>query len=60
MAGLTERPRRPYSSFDEFAEEGMLARILGGLHFRNSLEEGARQGKRVGNWVLENYLKRID
>ncbi len=47
---------RHYGSFDEFAAEGMSARIFGGMHFRTSLEEGARQGRQVGNWVLENYL----
>jgi hypothetical protein len=47
---------RTYADFDSFTEEGQLARILGGMHFRTSIEEGARQGKRVGNWVLANYL----
>jgi hypothetical protein len=48
---------RSYTSFDAYTEEGKLARILGGMHFRSSLEEGARQGKLVGNWVIDNYLR---
>jgi hypothetical protein len=47
---------RHYESFDAFAAEGFMARIYGGMHFRSSLEEGARQGKKVGNWVLDHYL----
>jgi hypothetical protein len=48
---------RTYADFDSYTEEGVRARILGGMHFRSSIEEGARQGKLVGNWVLENYLR---
>jgi hypothetical protein len=48
---------RSYASFDEYAEEGSLARILGGMHFRNSTEEGARQGKQIGNWILAHFFR---
>jgi tetrahydromethanopterin S-methyltransferase subunit B len=48
---------RDYADFDSYTDEGLLARILGGMHFRSSLEEGARQGKAVGNWVIDNYLR---
>ncbi len=47
---------RHYEDFDAFAEEGGFARILGGMHFRHSIEIGHRQGKSVANWILENYL----
>ena len=47
------RATRRYESFDAFAEEGGFARILGGMHFRNSIEVGHRQGKKVANWILE-------
>ena len=47
---------RSYGDFDEFAALGESARILGGLHFRTAVEEGAQQGKKVGKWVLEHYL----
>lgn len=47
---------RYYPSFDDYASEGLVARILGGMHFRSSLEEGARQGLRIGNWVLDQML----
>ena len=51
---------RQYASVDAFADEGFLARIYGGMHFRSSLEEGARQGKKVGNWVIDHYLLPLD
>jgi PAP2 superfamily len=51
---------RHYEDFDAFAEEGGFARILGGMHFRNSIEVGHRQGKSVANWILEHYLLPLD
>jgi hypothetical protein len=56
VPGLT----RHYEDFDAFAEEGGFARILGGMHFRNSVEVGHRQGKSVANWILEHYLTPLD
>ena len=50
---------RTYADFDSFAEEGQLARILGGMHFRTSIDEGTHQGRRVGNWVIDNYLRAL-
>jgi hypothetical protein len=47
---------RSYEDFDAFIAEGRAARIFGGMHFRSSLEDGARQGLRVGNWVIDHYL----
>jgi hypothetical protein len=51
---------RHYEDFDAFAEEGGFARIFGGMHFRNSIEVGHRQGKSVANWILEHYLLPLD
>jgi len=43
--------QRFYQNVDAYIEEGALARILGAMHFRTSIDEGTRQGKRVGNWI---------
>ena len=51
---------RHYDDFDAFAEEGGFARILGGMHFRNSIEVGHRQGKSVANWILDRCLLPLD
>ena len=52
VPGLT----RSYESFNAFTNEGALARIVGGMNFRAAVEEGVRQGKKVGDWVLDHYL----
>jgi hypothetical protein len=51
---------RSYVDFDAYIAEGRLARILGGMHFRSSLEDGTHQGLRVANWVLEHYFRPVD
>ena len=51
---------RTYESFDAFAEDAGLARIFGGMHYRNSIEVGQRQGTSVGNWVMGNVLQPLD
>jgi hypothetical protein len=50
-------PPRAYRSFDDFAREGAAARIVGGMHFRTSLEVGSRQGRTIADWILERYLR---
>ena len=47
---------REFDSFKAYAEDCGLARIYGGIHFRTAVEEGARQGRKVGNWIVENFL----
>ena len=51
---------RCYADADAYAAEARSARIYGGMHFRQSLVEGARQGNRVGNWVLDTMLVPLD
>lgn len=51
---------RHYDDFDAFADEGGFARILGGMHFRNSVEVGHREGRSVANWILEHCLTPLD
>lgn len=47
---------RHYQNFAAYAHEGAMARILGGMHFRNSIEVGDREGELVGDWILGRYL----
>ena len=56
---VTHRARRQADrgSFNHFAREGAVARIFGGMHFRNSLVIGSQQGRQVADWVLDRYLK---
>jgi hypothetical protein len=56
VPGLT----RSYESFGAFRDEGALARIFGGLHFRAAVEAGVMQGKDVADWVLDHYLRPLE
>ncbi len=45
-----------YTSWEEITDDIDDARIFGGIHFRFDQEAGARQGRRVGSFVLRNLL----
>jgi hypothetical protein len=47
---------RTFKSFQDAAWEVSLSRFYGGIHFYNGIEEGNKQGKFIGNLVL-NKLK---
>lgn len=47
---------RSFESLGAYVEDGKLARIYGGIHFRTAVEEGAKQGKKLGKWILETQL----
>jgi hypothetical protein len=47
--GLTARS---FKSFREYAEEAAISRLYGGIHYRNSNEQGLANGRRVGQNVL--------
>jgi hypothetical protein len=42
-------PARSYSSLTEAVEDVGLSRIAGGLHFRQSVEDGAALGRQVNH-----------
>jgi hypothetical protein len=46
-----------WASIAEYAEEVSLARIYGGLHYRNSTMVGKAMGKKIGDLAVQNYLK---
>ncbi|MFN8352823.1 MAG: vanadium-dependent haloperoxidase [Spirosomataceae bacterium] len=46
-------PVRSYKSFKEAAAEASISRMYGGIHYMPAINEGATQGKRVGEWVLK-------
>jgi len=48
-----------WASIAEYAEEVSLARIYGGVHYRNSTEVGKAIGKQIGELTVQNYLKPI-
>ena len=50
---------RHYASFEAFATEGAESRILGGMHFRTSVNDGRTMGKRIAEWVIEHCLREL-
>lgn len=39
-------------------QEASISRVYGGIHFRDGVEEGTKQGEHVGKWVLDKLLER--
>jgi hypothetical protein len=45
--------QRHFNSFQEAAAEASISRLYGGIHYRGSVDEGAKQGKKVGSRIIE-------
>ena len=58
VPGLTVSTRN-YQKIGAFLTDVKLARIYGGMHYRNSVNDGATLGTRVGNYIGRNYFKRM-
>lgn len=46
-------PERQFSSFYQAADEASISRLYGGIHFRDAIENGISQGKKIGKHILE-------
>ncbi len=46
-------PEREFKSFNLAAEEAAISRLYGGIHFRDAIEEGVKQGELIGKYILE-------
>jgi hypothetical protein len=46
-------PERPFKSFSQAADEAAISRLYGGIHFRDAIEEGVKQGDKIGNYILQ-------
>jgi len=49
-------PSRTFTSFQQAATEAGISRFYGGIHFMDAIDNGRKQGLRVGDWVV-NKLK---
>lgn len=49
---------RHFDSLSQAADEAIDARVFGGLHYRSTDAAGVRQGKRIGHFVVNHYLRR--
>jgi len=51
-------PVRSFPSFQAAAAEAAISRMYGGIHYRQAIEEGAREGRRVGELVVQRVHTR--
>ncbi|MCY7350356.1 MAG: vanadium-dependent haloperoxidase [Cytophagaceae bacterium] len=51
-------PVRKFPSFQAAAQEAAISRFYGGIHYRSAIEEGAKQGQKVGEWVISQVHTR--
>lgn len=47
-------PVRSFASFRQAAEEAAISRMYGGIHYRAAVEIGVGQGRKLGQFVVEN------
>jgi hypothetical protein len=46
-------PVRKYNSFLQASAEAAVSRLYGGIHFRDAIEEGIWQGRKIGEYAVE-------
>jgi hypothetical protein len=46
-----------YTSWKQITDDIDDARVYGGIHFRFDQEAAAHQGRKVGKYILRNYLR---
>ncbi|GAA4322681.1 hypothetical protein GCM10023149_23190 [Mucilaginibacter gynuensis] len=44
--------KRDFKSFVQAADEASISRFYGGIHYKNSVEQGALQGKKVSDYII--------
>lgn len=54
---LFELPERTFKSFRQASAEAVISRLYGGIHYRDSIENGQAQGKTIGMFVVEKLKK---
>lgn len=59
QCGGTSEVRRSFTSFTQAANENGLSRILVGFHFRDAVNAGIKQGRKIGNRAVNLFLKPV-
>ncbi|MFC5411694.1 vanadium-dependent haloperoxidase [Larkinella bovis] len=54
---LFDMPTRDFQSFREAAAEAAISRLYGGIHYRDAIESGQKQGSAIGAFVIEKVKK---
>ncbi len=45
-------PERSFESFLQASEEAAISRLYGGIHFRDAIDEGVKQGEKIGHYIV--------
>ncbi|MBD0333380.1 MAG: vanadium-dependent haloperoxidase [Chitinophagaceae bacterium] len=45
-------PSRKFNSFSDAAKEAAISRLYGGIHFRDAIENGVKEGEQIGKFVI--------
>ncbi|WP_375764779.1 vanadium-dependent haloperoxidase [Archangium gephyra] len=48
---------RGFTSFQQMVDDVVLARVIGGMHYRNSGVVGAESGRQIAEWVTSHSLQ---
>jgi len=54
---LFEIPERNFSSFRQAAKEAGISRLYGGIHYRDAVENGQEQGRRLAEKIIGQFQK---
>lgn len=57
IASTTYPATRSFTTLAQAARENALSRLYIGYHFRQACIVGEEQGKNIGKWIFENFLK---
>jgi PAP2 superfamily. len=52
-------PPRTFPSFNTAAAEAAISRLYGGIHYRRAIDEGIKQGRKVGELVVQRVHTRL-
>lgn len=52
-------PARTFNSFNEAAAEASVSRLYGGIHFRDAIDQGIVQGKKIGDFSRQKFSGHI-
>lgn len=48
-------PARPFESFKQAAAEAAISRLYGGIHFRDAVNQGLKQGEAIGWFCIKKF-----
>lgn len=51
-------PTRTFRSFIHASDEAAISRLYGGIHYMPAIEDGVKQGKKVGQWIVDHVKTR--